>query len=313
MGTNSSGYTGSVPKPDATYGAGYLYHYDPSYQDFARRLAAVGGRVDIYEVLGVQFNSEPETLGRFAASLGRPVTLHSFEYCLGNVERPPDRVIERIQQHAGNARAVYIGEHIAIMGTRDTYSGGFFTPPGTPEQTQVLIDNLAGAQRSSVCPIIVENPSMFYNQLGPQTIGRQLREIAEATDSGILLSLSNISISENFHPQDREAMLAEIPLGRVRQLHVICGNRGEERRPGMEHQRREQEWALKTMEELAREPELHPASVIFELEAGTPSLAEPERLRDLLDMARDLFFAATPIGARAVLSGLVSATGDGGD
>jgi hypothetical protein len=309
MGTDRIGYSESAPEPRATYGAGYLYHYDPSYQDFARRLAAVGGRVDIYEVLGVQFNSEPETLGRFAASLGRPVTLHSFEYCLGNVERPPDTTIARIQQHARNARAVYIGEHVAVMGTRDTYCGGFFTPPGTRDQTQVLIENLAGAKRSSVCPIIVENPSMFYNQIGPQTIGQQLRDVAEATDSGILLSLSNISISENFHPQDRDAILAEIPLRRVRQLHVICGNRAEELLPGMEQQRREQEWALLTLEELARQPELEPSSVIFELEAGTPSLAEPERLRDLLDMARDLFFSGTPASPKVALSSMATATG----
>lgn len=305
MTTNGSEPAGDVPEPRGTYGAGYLYHYDPSYQDFARQLAAVGGQVDIYEVLGVQFNSEPESLGTFAAALDRPVTLHSFEYCLGNVERPPDRVIDRIQQHARSAGVVYIGEHVAIMGTRDTYCGGFFTPPGTPEQTQVLIDNLADAQRTSVCPIIVENPSMFYNQIGPQSIGQQLREVAEATGAGILLSLSNISISEGFHPQDREAMLAEIPLGRVRQLHVICGNRAEELSPGMEQQRREQEWALATMAELARSPEMRPASVIFELEAGTPSLAEPERLRDLLDEARDLFFSrpAGPVALSAAVSG----------
>jgi hypothetical protein len=106
-------------------------------------------------------------------------------------------------------------------------------------------------------------------------------------------------------------MLAEIPLERVRQLHVICGNRGEELLPGMEKQRREQEWALATLEDLARQPELRPASVIFELEAGTPSLAEPERLRDLLDMARGLFFASSPAEPEMALAAASPATGDG--
>ena len=297
-----------VPEPRATYGAGYLYHYDPGYQDFAARFAAVGGHADIIEVLGVQFNSEPDTLRRFAASLDRPVTLHSYEYCLGNAERPPQRIIDRIQQHARNAGAVYIGEHIAIMGTRDTYCGGFLTPPGTPDQTQMLIDNVAAAKSASICPIILENPSMFYNQIGPQSIGQQLAEVAEETDSGILLSLSNISISERFCPQDRDAMLSEIPLERVRQLHVICGNRAEELQPGMEDQRKEQEWALATLEELGQRPELRPAAVIFELEAGTPSLTEPERLRDLLEMARDLFFGLEQRQVAAVGS---SASGEG--
>lgn len=279
-----------IPEPRQTFGAGYLYHFDPKYQDFAERFAAVGGEADIYEILGTQFNSEPETLTRFAASLGKPITLHSYEYCLGDVSRPAPATIERIQGHARRAKVVYIGEHVAMMGRRDYYCGAFFQPLGTEEQTQVLIENVRAAKQDSVAPIIIENPSQFYNHLGPHSIGRQMAMVSEGADVGILLSLSNISISERFHPQDRDAMLAEIPLRRVRQLHVICGNQAEEQMPGMEGQRREQSWALSMLEQLAKQPELRPASVIFELEAGTTAMAEPERLRDFLQMARHLFF-----------------------
>jgi len=287
--TNTNTAT-TVPEPKHQFGAGYLYHYHPSYQDYAPRLAEAGGRVDIYEVLGVQFNSEPDAIETFAASLEKPVTLHSFEYCLGNVQRPPEKVTGRIQELARRSKAAYIGEHLAMMGTRDTYCGGFFQPPGTDEQTRVIIDNVKAAKNNSVCPVIVENPSQFYNEVGGRTIGRQMKEVAEAADVGILLSLSNITISERFRPQDREAFLAEIPLQRVRQLHALCGNQAEERMQGMEQSRREQEWIISMLQQLARSPALQPAAVIFELEAGTPSMAEPERLRDFMDMARDLYF-----------------------
>jgi uncharacterized protein (UPF0276 family) len=280
----------STPPPHQTFGAGYLYHYHPTYQDFAERLARAGGEVDIYELLAVQFNSEPDAIERFAASLGRPVTLHSFEYALGNVDRPPQKVQDRIQDLARRSKCSYIGEHVAVMGTRDYYCGGFLQPPGTDEQTEVLIDNIKAVNASSVCPVIVENPSQFYNQVGPRTIGQQLREVAEQADVGILLSLSNITISDRFHPQDREAMLADIPLERVRQIHALCGNLAEEQQPGMEKSRDNQRWILSTLESLAKRSELRPAAVIFELEAGTPSMAEPERLRDLMQMARSLFF-----------------------
>lgn len=279
-----------LPEPRRTFGAGYLYHYHPLYQDFNARFEAIGGDTDIYEVLGIQFNSEPDAIGRFAASLKKPVTLHSFEYCLGNVSRPSPKVIDRIQTLARLSNAAYIGEHVGVMGTKDYYCGGFFQPPGTEEQTQVLIDNVLTAKRSSVCPIIIENPSQFYNQIGPKSIGQQMREVSIGADVGLILSLSNVTISDRFHTQDREAFLAEIPLERVRQIHALCGNLAEERMPGMEKSRANQEWILDTMEQLARRPELKPASVLFELEAGTPSMAEPERLRDLITMARELFF-----------------------
>jgi hypothetical protein len=42
--------------------------------------------------------------------------------------------------------------------------------------------------------------------------------------------------------------------------------------------------------QLSKRPEVRPASVLFELEAGTQARAEPERLRDFIEMARDLFF-----------------------
>jgi uncharacterized protein (UPF0276 family) len=287
---NESDNRNPIPEPRRRFGAGYLYHYHPKYQDYAPKLAAVGGRADIYEVLGVQFNSEPDAIETFAESLGKPITLHSFECCLGNVQRPPQRVTDRIQQLARLSKAAYIGEHVAMMGTRDYYCGGFLQPPSTDEQTEVLINNIKAVKASSCCPIIIENPSQFYNQVGPKSIGQQMCEVAKESGVGILLSLSNITISDRFRPQDREALLAEIPMRLVRQVHALCGNQQEERMPGMEKARWEQEWIINTLQQLAKQPELRPAAVIFELEAGTPSMAEPERLRDWMDMARDLFF-----------------------
>lgn len=282
--------TGQIPEPHQKFGAGYLYHYHPLYQDFTARYEAIGGTADIYEMLGVQFNSEPDAIERFAASLGKPITLHSYEYCLGNVSRPTQKTLDRIQELARRSNAAYIGEHVGVMGTKDYYTGGFFQPLGTEEQTRVLIDNLLHIKKDSVCPLIIENPSQFYNQIGPMSIGQQMREVSIGADVGLILSLSNITISDRFHGQDREAFLAEIPLERVRQIHALCGNLAEERMPGMEKSRANQEWILNTLEQLARRPELQPASVIFELEAGTTSMAEPERLRDLIEMARDMFF-----------------------
>jgi len=280
-----------VPEPLADIGVGYLYHHYPNYQQFNSEFTAIGGNADIYEILGIQFNSEPGAIADFAQELGKPITLHSFEYCLGNCERPPAKVIDRIQNHAANANALYIGEHLAMMGTSDDYIGGFIQPLGTDEQTKVLIDNVKSAKDQSHCPLILENASQFYSQIGEQSISQQLATVSVEADVGILLSLSNISISENFKSQDRDKFLEEIPFDRVRQLHVLCGNTEEEQMSGMEKAKYEHEWAYSTMKELAKEDDFNPASVIFELETGTPSLPQPEKLRDYMDEARSLFFS----------------------
>lgn len=280
------------PEPKDNYGVGYLYHHYPQYQAFAKQLATVGGQVDIYEVLGVQFNSDPDALARLTKELNKPITLHSYEYCLGNVEPPPQRIIDRIQMLAKTCNAAYIGEHLAIMGTENDYIGGFIQPLGTDEQTECMIANMKKAKAESVCPIIIENASQFFSQVGPKSIARQLKEVAEAADVGLLLSLSNISISDNFKPQDRDAFLAELPFERVRQLHLICGNTQEEQWPSMQKTRLEHEWGYKMMQELATDKNMNPSSILFELESGTPSFPKPEKLRDYMDEARSLFYSA---------------------
>jgi uncharacterized protein (UPF0276 family) len=152
-----------------------------------------------------------------------------------------------------------------------------------------LIENARLLKQESSCPVVLENAVQFYNQIGPRSIGKQMREVCEAADVGVLLSLSNVSFSDPYHPMDKEAFLAELPLERVQEVHYFLGHSEEQRAPGLEGMVREMVWQQKTLEALARRPEFRPAVVVFELDATT-TLAEPEKLRDHMEMARDLFF-----------------------
>lgn len=291
--------TSAVP-PIEKYGVGYLYHYHRNYQDFATRFAEVGGEADIYEILAAHFHADARALAPFVESLGKPVTLHSYDYYLGNAEPPPREQRDRILRYARDSGCAYIGEHVALMGTSDDYIGTFFTPPGTAEQTKALIANVKALKKESPCPILLENPVQFLNQIGPQTIGQQLAEVAEAADVGILLSLSNVSFSEPYHSQDRDEFFAALPMDRVRELHVFCGNYAEECHPSLRAQAVEQKWQIEMMETLAKRDDLNLSSVIFELETGTPSMPEPERLRDYSKLARELFFPKEHVKSASV-------------
>ncbi|HEY0066246.1 MAG TPA: DUF692 family protein [Flavisolibacter sp.] len=278
-----------IPEPLQTYGVGYLFHYHPTYYRFFEEFTAIGGEVDMYETLALHFMNDPHAIKGFAEKLGKPLTLHSASYGLGNVERPAKKVTDKIQLQAKLSNAAYIGEHMAFTGTTDHYSGVFLQPLGTDEQTQVLINNIKEAKKESVCPLIIENPSQYYKEVG-RRIGQQLSEVSKEADVGILLSLSNIYISDKNYVQDRDRFLADLPLERVRQLHLICNNHQEESMPGNKKMQDEQRWMLRTMEELQKRPEFKPASVIFELEAMTSVMAEPQRLKDFVEMAKDLFY-----------------------
>ena len=290
----------SGTKPDVI-GAGFLYHCIPSFTEYIERLYVVGGKIDIVEYLASHFATDPDYIGEVRESLGNlPSTLHSFECMIGSVDRPPDAVLRRLRHMVEISDCRYIGEHVGVMGTTDLYTGTFLQPFGTDEQTQQFVDNLLDLKKTAGCALTIENQSQTYNQIGPRSMCEQIRDIADGADIGILLSLSNFMIAEDFFPMDREREIAAIPLQRVWQLHLPLGCGGELSNPAYAHRRREEEWARRTIESLFQEKDFRPVSIVFEIEdAGTPSYAEPERLRDSLDWARELLTAAAAREASA--------------
>jgi uncharacterized protein (UPF0276 family) len=226
-----------------------------------------------------------------------PSSLHSFEYMIGSVDRQSDKVLRRLRRQVELSNCQYIGEHVGLMGTTEVYSGTFLQPFGTDEQTQLFIDNLLDIEANDTagCPLIIENQSQIYNQIGPRSMCEQISDIAVGADTGILLSLSNFMIAEKHHPMDRERELSSLPLERVWQLHLPIACAAELADPEYAGYRHEEEWARETIEQLFKEPGFRPSAIVFEVQdAGTPSFAEPEHLRDSMDWARELLAKPTP-------------------
>src|SRR5688572_12343735 len=141
----------AAEKPEVI-GAGYLYHCVPEFSDYHQRLLACGGRIDIMEYLISHFASDPEYLGEVNDSMGAPPSsLHSFEYMIGSVDRPPEPVVKRLQQMVEISNCQYIGEHVGVMGTSEVYTGTFLQPPGTDEQTEQFIKNLIDLRDVAGC------------------------------------------------------------------------------------------------------------------------------------------------------------------
>jgi uncharacterized protein (UPF0276 family) len=275
----------------ATIGAGYLYHCIPKHFNFHQELLELGAKVDFIEYLAAHYSGDPDYLGEINDAQGSlPSSLHSYEYMIGSVERPRPQTVRRLQRLVEISNCKYIGEHVGMVGTTEDYSGTFLQPFGTDEQTQVFIDNIVAARNDfPSCPVIIENQSQVYNQIGPRTVCEQVRDIALEADTGILLSLSNILISDDWHPQDRERELGFIPAERVWEVHVPLANSAETAAKGLKEVLDSEQWAFQTLEHLCRDPDFQPAAIVFEVEAsGTEATAEAARTRDLLDWARGL-------------------------
>ncbi|WP_433788709.1 multinuclear nonheme iron-dependent oxidase [Actinoplanes sp. CA-252034] len=252
--------------------------------------------MDMIEYLAAHFAHDPDFLADIHASTGGlPSTLHSYEYMMGSVERPPAQVVDRLQRMAAISDCRWIGEHIGMVGTADTYAGTFLQPFGTDEQTEQFIVNLRAAAATSVTPFIVENQPQVFAQIGPRGVCRQVADVATGADCGILLSLSNIIISDSFFGMDREKEIAAIPLDRVWQIHLPVPSASELGDPGLARLRDDTRWAYATLEQLAAEPDFRPAAIILEVQAaGTPSRATPEEIKDRLIWAREMMQVKEP-------------------
>ncbi|MEU6733231.1 multinuclear nonheme iron-dependent oxidase [Streptomyces physcomitrii] len=285
-----------------TIGAGFLYHCSPEFARLYQELVACGGRIDFVEYLATHFGSDVEYVAEVNAGLGNPPsTLHCYEYMIGSVDRPDAATVAKLQRMVEAANCQYIGEHVGMMGTTEQYSGTFLQPFGTDEQTETFIRNLREVKEQAGCALTIENQSQVYNRIGPRSICEQVRDIAVGADVGILLSLSNFIIAERFVPMDREREIAAIPLEYVWQVHLPLGNAAQLNDPdlGLDWRRAEQRWANETLVQLFKEPSFKPVSVVFEIEdAGTPSHATPEELRDALEWARELLGEDTKVEVR---------------
>jgi hypothetical protein len=276
-----------IPDP---IGVGYLHHCIPAHQEFYWKLRQIDAPLDILEYLAAHFAHDPEFLGEVHAQTGAlPSTLHSYEYMMGSVERPPGAVVDRLQVMAERSDCRWIGEHIGMVGTADMYTGTFLQPFGTDEQTAQFVENLRAATRTSDFPFIVENQPQVFRQIGPRSVCQQVADVAAGADIGILLSLSNIIISDSFFGMDREKEVASIPPERIWQIHIPVPHVGELAEAGHSQLRADTEWAYRTLEELAAHPDFRPAAIILEVQAaGTPTRATPEETKERLIWAREL-------------------------
>lgn len=121
-------------------------------------------------------------------------------------------------------RAPWLSVHFGFSAESVTFEGGFQTPSVTLERSVVIersIRNVDALKAAVEVPLLLEN--LDYNPTGayehicePEIVSTVL----EATDTSFLLDLSHAQVSTSRLGYTVDDYLAQLPLGRVRQLHV---------------------------------------------------------------------------------------------
>jgi uncharacterized protein (UPF0276 family) len=270
-------------------GVGYFLHFHPEYIEFDRKFEECGGVSDAYEVLPLHFANEVESLKRYVEWKKKPFALHTAVMNLGlNGSKPVP--LKMLQDQVEAIKPFSITEHHALLrGTEGDDFGLFFAPPELPEQKQIIVDNLKEVDAKLDSQILVENPIFTYDLNNIQTQRRVefFNDTVRESGCGMHLSLSNISYSRTYGGNlDPDEYLASIDLSLVEQIHIYVNNY-EQMKIAPKAYEEAEKWMNGALEQLLKHNKIKPF-IFYELEARTPKLAEPERLRDAMAWARDL-------------------------
>jgi uncharacterized protein (UPF0276 family) len=228
------------------YGAGVRYQ-----DEWKEPILDSRAGIDFLEI-SVDYHLETDPQLRLLRELCAhyPVVPHGIALSLGSAHPPDREYLRRAKRVSDLTGSPYYSEHLAVTNVPGLDLTYFLPLWLTGEMLEIVIRNVRIAQDILEKPLVVENMAdnmVRTIDLGPGTQSETafLRELADATDCGVLLDVTNVYINAVNSGRDPEAVLRAMPLDRVVQVHLagahLSGARLEDRHAELVQ---EEIWAL---------------------------------------------------------------------
>lgn len=199
----------------------------PHYADFLERAQPV----DFVEVISENFMVEG---GRPLDVLSRvreryPVALHGVSMNIGSASGLDDAYLHRLRQLADRIEPLWVSDHLSWTGVDGFNSHDLLPLPYTDEALDVVATNVLRAQDALGRALLLENPSTYTDFGGVgMSEAKFIAALCERTGCFLLLDVNNIYVSATNHGLDVDAWLDELPLDRVRQVHLAGHSQGRD-------------------------------------------------------------------------------------
>ena len=150
-----------------------------------------------------------------------PVSLHGVGLSLAGPDDLNPAHIERLKALIDRYQPFRISEHLAWSQFDDTYYNDLLPIPYNQTTLDLVCRHIDTLQNALGQTIAVENPS-GYMQFPETTMteSRFLSEMVERTGCGLLLDLTNLSISGQNLGFDSIAVLADYPFHALQEIHL---------------------------------------------------------------------------------------------
>lgn len=172
-------------------------------------------------------NVNPRRLAHDLAALvdeGRAVIPHGIRLSLGGGEHPDPQRLAHLAAVAERVRAPFVSEHIAFARAHGVEAGHVLPVPRSEEVLEIIVDNVAVAQRHLPVPLALEHVAALVEWPDPQMSEPEfIAALLERTDAMLLLDVSNLYANAHNHGFDVIDALGALPLERIAYVHVGGG------------------------------------------------------------------------------------------
>jgi len=192
--------------------------------EIAAALASRLDEIDLVEVIAENFMDPGGAAGLRALASEVPVILHGVSLGLASAHPADERRLARLARLADAARLPTWSEHLAFVRAGGREIGHLAAPPRTSATIDGTLRNVARATAVVGTAPVLENVATLIDPPA-STLDEcaWIGAIARDADATLLLDLHNLYANAINFGSDPHAMLARLPLERVRMVHLSGG------------------------------------------------------------------------------------------
>lgn len=151
-----------------------------------------------------------------------PLIPHGLNLSLGSAEGVDESYLEKFAKLVEKLNPAWFSDHLCFTKSSGVNIGHLAPVPYTKEAVKVFVRNISRVKEAIKKPFILEN--ITYNVRFPSSEMSEaefITTVLRETDCGLLLDITNLYINSTNFGVDWRAVLDELPLERVVQLHFV--------------------------------------------------------------------------------------------
>lgn len=156
-----------------------------------------------------------------------PIAMHGVSMSIGSPQGLDRGYLNELKALATRLRPLWISDHLCWTGIPGHNSHDLLPLPCNQEALDTCIANVRHAQDVLERALLIENPSSYLTfSNSTMSEAEFLRLLARESGCYLLLDVNNVFVSSMNNGLDPHAYIDEIPIDRVRQMHLAGHSAG---------------------------------------------------------------------------------------